>query len=133
MAGRVHELEEKGAGRVDTWPCWLRNNLLSTGTLDVRARFATTLCLLGNGVLPSAIAAYLAGSGLLADRRAHSHIWGIMRDFRDGNLRDDIQFYDMQHRCSMRVYCRESVWAHGAPPEMRGREIWGPARDYLVG
>ena len=30
---------------------------------------------LGNGVLPRAIAAYLAGSGLLADARAHRHVW----------------------------------------------------------
>ena len=61
--------------------------VLSQSPLKVGDRFATTLFLLGNGVLPRAIAAYLAGSGLLSDQSAHAHVWCVMRDFRDGALR----------------------------------------------
>ena len=110
----------------------MRDNLLSQSTLPVDARFATTLYLLGNGVLPRAIAAYLAGSGLLADVRAHRHVWDIMRDFRDGQLRPDAQYYDTSRDCCMRVYGPESMWARGAPQEMRGKEIWESARAVLL-
>lgn len=109
----MHELEEMGAGRVQTWPRWVRENLLKQGTLSVHSRFATTLFLLGNGVLPRAIAAYLLGAGLLADRRAQAHIWDIMRDFRDGALRVDAQYWGVREGGHVTV--SESMWAHGAP------------------
>ena len=83
----LNVLEERGAGRIETWPAWVRQMVLSQSPLKVGDRFATTLFLLGNGVLPRAIAAYLAGSGLLSDPSAHAHVWCVMRDFRDGALR----------------------------------------------
>ena len=127
----LHEMEELGAGRVDTWPQWVRDNLLKQGTLGVHSRFATTLFLLGNGVLPRAIAAYLLGAGLLADRRAQAHIWDIMRDFRNGALRMDARYWGVREGSPVRV--SGSMWAHGAPLDVRGRDIWAPARDLLVG
>ena len=83
----LNVLEERGAGRIETWPAWVRQMVLSQSPLKVGDRFATTLFLLGNGVLPRAIAAYLAGSDLLSDQSAHAHVWCVMRDFRDGALR----------------------------------------------
>ena len=70
----LHALEEAGAGRTETWPEWARLLVLASRTLATRERFAITLFLLGNGVLPRAVAAYLAGSGLLSDGRAHRHV-----------------------------------------------------------
>ena len=67
----LNVLEERGAGRIETWPAWVRQMVLSQSPLKVGDRFATTLFLLGNGVLPRAIAAYLARSGLLSDIPTH--------------------------------------------------------------
>ena len=126
----LHGLEEMGAGCVQTWPKWARDNLLKQGTLGVDTRFATTLFLLGNGVLPRAIAAYLSGAGLLADRRARAHIWDIMRDFRDGKLRLDARYWGLREGAVVCV--SDSMWAHGVPRDIRGCEIWEPARDLLM-
>ena len=91
---------------------------LSQSPLKVGDRFATTLFLLGNGVLPRAIAAYLAGSGLLSDPSAHAHVWCVMRDFRDGALRSDAQCYCMRLQCNVRVHDRDSLWCGGVPADM---------------
>ena len=88
------------------------------------------LFLLGNGVLPRAIAAYLSGAGLLADRRARAHIWDIMRDFRDGKLRLDARYWGLREGAVVCV--SDSMWAHGVPRDIRGCEIWEPARDLLM-
>jgi hypothetical protein len=100
----LNVLEERGAGRIETWPAWVRQMVLSQSPLKVGDRFATTLFLLGNGVLPRAIAAYLAGSGLLSDPSAHAHVWCVMRDFRDGALRSDAQYYCMRLQCNVHVH-----------------------------
>ena len=106
----LNVLEERGAGRIETWPAWVRQMVLSQSPLKVGDRFATTLFLLGNGVLPRAIAAYLAGSGLLSDPSAHAHVWCVMRDFRDGALRSDAQYYCMRLQCNVRIHDRGSLW-----------------------
>ena len=60
--------------------------LLARRTLGVKERFAITLFMLGNGVLPRALAAYLVGAELLSDRRARESTWRVMRLFRSGTL-----------------------------------------------
>ena len=128
----LNVLEERGAGRIETWPAWVRQMVLSQSPLKVGDRFATTLFLLGNGVLPRAIAAYLAGSGLLSDPSAHAHVWCVMRDFRDGALRSDAQYYCMRLQCNVRVHDRDSLWCGGVPADMRDAMYWEDARQILL-
>ena len=105
---------------------------MSQSPLKVGDRFATTLFLLGNGVLPRAIAAYLAGSGLLSDPSAHAHVWCVMRDFRDGALRSDAQCYCMRLQCNVHVHDRDSLWCGGVPADMRDAMYWEDARQILL-
>ena len=53
----LNQLEEAVAGRAQTGPAWARDMLLARRTLGVKERFAITLFMLGNGVLPRALAA----------------------------------------------------------------------------
>ena len=108
--------------------------VLSQSPLKVGDRFATTLFLLGNGVLPRAIAAYLAGSGLLSDPSAHAHVWCVMRDFRDGALRSDAQYYCMRLQCNVRVHDRDSLRVRRRPGRHERRNVLGgrPANPPLL-
>ena len=130
----LNVLEERGAGRIETWPAWVRQMVLSQSPLKVGDRFATTLFLLGNGVLPRAIAAYLAGSGLLSDPSAHAHVWCVMRDFRDGALRSDAQYYCMRLQCNVRVHDRDSLRVRRRPGRHERRNVLGgrPANPPLL-
>ena len=80
-------LEEAGVGHVGSWPRWVQALALKEKTLTRPERFAVTLLWLGNGVLPRAMAAYLAAPGLLADQSARAHRVGARRACRDARFR----------------------------------------------
>ena len=99
--------------------------------LKTSERFALTLFLLANGALPRAIAAYLAGSGLLSDASAHEHVLSVMDDFRLGKLKPGCKYYCMERELFVELHGPDSPWAGGAPVGMREGLIWDKARAIL--
>ena len=90
---------------------------------------------LGNGVLPHRLAAYLKGSGLLGGERHEkhcAHVWDVMRDFRDGRLRPDAEYWCMHLQRSVRVQDPACMWARGAPDVARADMYWEPAKRVLL-
>ena len=114
-------------------PCWVREKMLATRPLKDEERFAVVLFFLGNGVLPRAVAAYLAGSGLLSDERAHAHIWDILRDFRDGKLAFGTTYSCMEQRQDVYLHDPNCIWIRGAPDVMRDAMYWDDAKAILLG
>ena len=78
-------------------------------------------------MLPLAIARYLDASELLADAVARRHVWDSIRDFRDGQLREDCAYYSMELRRNVRVCDPTLLWHNGAPRGMREGLMWDDA------
>ena len=122
---------EDHIGALHDWPRKEQRLVLTRagGRGDI---FRFILFLLGNRVPPRPVATLLLGLGLLPTSKKRRDAWDAMRAFRDGTLRPDAFYWNMECNSRSLVHDLQSWCAHGVPVSMRDSLFWADAQRMLL-
>ena len=123
---------EDHIGDVHHWPHKEQHIALTCNSHVRRGDvFRLTLFLLGNRAPPRPVAVLLLGLGILNDAKRKRDAWDAFRAFRDGTLKADAFYWNMEENTRTMIHGSQSWCAGGVPTGMRDPVFWDDAQRML--
>lgn len=123
---------EDHIGDLHGWPFKEQLFVLNEDAPSRGSVFRFILFALGNRAPPIPLASMLIGLGKLPTLKKRRDAWDAMRNFRDGTLRSDAFYWDMEAGHRVDIHGPTSWCAHGVLPSMRDPWFWAEAEHKLT-